>query len=246
MLHISIHAGPLKDATRFNAIAWVDIVYGRLDVIADYKTVLFQNGLGASPVAPIYTYPRWSASLWDLIARALALGLRTDVDVLNYEVPEVTLTRKLCAFASRISVLVEHTATRSKARKTLASAEITQHKQVRGTYVARFEEHGQKYAVLEPFSYQPDFFRPAELLLHACLMRLSGKLEFPPVPSLCLPDILRIAGKDHISVNRLVEPARTGFTSWLRQKSKALIPDANGKPTLARASLYQRFLKEAI
>lgn len=246
MLHVSIHAGPLKDATRFNAIAWVDIAYGKLDVIADYRTVLFQNGFGAAPPAPIYRYPRWSASLWDLIARALALGLRTDVDVLNYEIPEVILTRKLCAFASQISVLVEHTATRSKARKTLASAEITQHMKVRGAYVARFEEHGQKHAILEPFRFQPDFFRPAELLLHACLMRLSGKLKFPPVPSLCLPDRLRIADKDHISITRLVEPARTGFTSWLRQKSKTLIRDSDGKPTLARASLYQRFLKEAI
>jgi len=53
MLRVTIHAGGLNTATRFTQRAWLDIGYEKLAPVADYKTVLFQSGFGASVPAPI-------------------------------------------------------------------------------------------------------------------------------------------------------------------------------------------------
>jgi hypothetical protein len=123
MLRVSIHAGPMADISRYNLLAWLDIGYEKLAPIADYKVVLFQSGLGATPPYTLENYPRWSASLWDLTARAIALGLNADER--SETVPDVTHPRKGCAFASEISALIEHLpGGQSIRRRTLASASI--------------------------------------------------------------------------------------------------------------------------
>ncbi len=75
MLRLSIHAGPLTKISRFNRLDWVDIGYQSLAATADYKVVLFK--IGQDAMAPVFLngYPRWSASLWDLAARAIARSL---------------------------------------------------------------------------------------------------------------------------------------------------------------------------
>jgi hypothetical protein len=78
MLRVSIHAGPLREISRFNRVDWVDIGYDQLGVLANYKVVLFNVGEGVSSPVRLSSYPRWSASLWDLTARAIALGLSPD------------------------------------------------------------------------------------------------------------------------------------------------------------------------
>lgn len=50
MLKVSVHAGPLASASRFNLVAWVDIGYERLEPVADYKTVLYQGAIVKSGV----------------------------------------------------------------------------------------------------------------------------------------------------------------------------------------------------
>lgn len=74
MLRISVHAGLPSGASRYNRSDWLDIGYERLDADAEYKIVLFQAGIGACEPILLTGYPRWSASLWDLIARAIACG----------------------------------------------------------------------------------------------------------------------------------------------------------------------------
>jgi len=108
MLKVSIHAGPSEAVSRFNLLGWLDIGYEKLAPVADYKTFLFQSGVGASLPTSIYAYPRWSASLWDLTARAIALGLRTELDCLTEEVPTVQREGKAFAFAKQICALIEH------------------------------------------------------------------------------------------------------------------------------------------
>lgn len=247
MLKVSIHAGALDSATRYNQLAWLDIGYEALAPIATYKTLLFQNGVGASVPTPIYDYPRWSASLWDLVARAIALGLRTDLDCLNEEVPVVESPAKRWAYARQICAFIDHVPSAGEIhRRTLASAEITMVGRVRGTYVARFEEHTLSRFTTEQFEYRPAYLRPAELLLHACLYRLGGKAEFPPRPALNLPKPLSVDGRSCVPIHRLTEPARTGFSTWLHHIGKPPIEHAGAPHGIAPEQLYLKFLAEAV
>lgn len=77
MLRVSIHSGLPSEASRFNRTDWIDIGYQTLDAQAEYKIVLIENGKGAREPVYLKSYPRWSSSLWDLAARALALSLWT-------------------------------------------------------------------------------------------------------------------------------------------------------------------------
>lgn len=74
MLRVSVHAGLPSQASRYNRLGWLDIGYATLSPIANYKVFLFESGIGGREPVYLDNYPRWSASLWDLVARALALA----------------------------------------------------------------------------------------------------------------------------------------------------------------------------
>lgn len=247
MLRVSIHAGPLAKASRFNLVAWLDIAYDRLDPIANYKTVLFETGIGATMPASLTGYPRWSASLWDLTARALALGLSHDQDNPTEDVPELIAgDSKRFAFARHISAQITHTPAAGTHRKNLGSVEIGQVGRTRGTYVARFDEHTMPRQVTDPFMFAPAYLRTPELLLHACLVRLSGSHEMPPRPELCVPEAVEKDGLRYVAIHDLVEPARTGFADWLCRFSEPPIEHEGAPLGIAPESMYVQFLREAV
>lgn len=246
MLRVSIHAGPLDKASRFNLVAWLDIAYERLAPVANYKTVLFQSGLGATLPIHLEQYPRWSASLWDLTARAIALGLSPDQDNPTLAVPPVSPGGQRPAFARQICALIEHHPGTGTNRRTLGSVEVTQAGRTRCLYGARFDEHTAPRKTIEPFEFAPAFLRPAELLLHACLMRLTGTQEMPPWPMLCVPTPFVVDGLEYVAIHDLVEPARTGFVSWLHKFSEPPVEHESAHMGIAPSTLYDKFLSEAV
>lgn len=246
MLKVSIHAGPIKSVSPFNILGWLEIAYERLEPIADYKTMLYQKGIGAQVQTSIYKYPRWSASLWDLTARALALGLREDLDCLDEEVPAL-VEKKPFAFASEICALIEHTPPAGdQHRRQLATVSITQFGRRRGTYVATFEEHTAPTKTILPFVFRPAHMRPAELLLHACLHHLTGNATLPPRPGLCIPMPIVENGENYVPIHRLVEPARTGFNRWLFHVGMPPVTHVDAISGMAKEALYVQFLQEAV
>lgn len=246
MLRVFIHAGGLDTVTRYTQRAWIDIGYEKLAPVADYKTVLFQAGFGASMPAPIFRYPRWSASLWDLTSRSIVLGLRTDLDCFDEVVPPIEHQIKRFAFAKQICALIEHAGPRAQSLTTLATVQIDQVGRTRGLYVARFDEHTMTRHVTEPFVFHPGYLRPAELLLHACLIRLNGRVEMPARPALCIPDPIEKNGQRFVPIHRLVEPARTGFVSWLLRRNAPPVEHPGAHLGIAHESLYSTFLNEAV
>lgn len=246
MLHVSVHSGALTAASRFNTLAWLDIGYERLEPIADYKVVLFQSGIGATLPVTLPNYPRWSASLWDLTARALALCLSAASGEASEAIQPVPCTRKRFAFASRISAEIAHTPSGSgRHRRTLGTVEIAQAKQ-RGVYVARFDEHTQPRHTTAPFRFAADYLHPAELLLHACAVRLTGQAELPPRPALCVPPPVEINGVRFVPLHLLVEPARTGFAQWLARNSEPPLEHEKAPLGIAPETLYAQFLRDAV
>lgn len=246
MLRISIHAGARDNASPFNLLAWLDIGYDKLGPLANYKTVLYQSGRGVTLPAPIDQYPRWSASLWDLTARALAIGLREAPENLTEEVP-VVVTGKRIAFAAQLCALIEHVpGADQQHRRTLATMALSQVGKKRGTYTAVFDEHTMPVRTTDPFIFHPAFLRPAELVLHACLMLLSGKAELPTRPSLCFPDLIEAAGEKYVPIHRLVEPAKTGFVRWLTYNDVSVTQHPNAPLGMALAGMYIQFLTAVV
>lgn len=247
MLRINIHAGPLATTSRFTRRAWLDVAYEKLAPVADYKLVLFQSGFGASEPRVLPAYPRWSSSLWELVARGLALTLHPDEDSPQEEVVVQPAKRKNCAFAKTLCATIDHFAgPDNQKRDTLGSVEIIQAGRFRGHYQARFTEHAGKSCLTPVFRYAPDHFSPAELLLHACVARHGEQPVLPPRPALCVPLPVTRDGLRYIPVHRLVEPARTGFQNWLRQNSEPPVPEDGAPLGLAPEPLYAKFLHTAI
>lgn len=246
MLRVSIHAGPLATASRFNVVARVDIGYAALAPIADYKTVLHQKGIGATLPVALNQYPRWSASLWDLTARAIMLGLSPEeASPLEEPLPYQPLAKGF-AFAQRICAVIEHLSADERTLATLATTDISQCSRQRGTYRAVFDEHAMGRHVVERFEFRPEFLQPAELLSHACMVRLTGRPEMPPRPGLCAPEGLELNGVRYVPIHRLIEPARTGFVRWLRQSSEPPVVHIGAPQGIAPEGLYVTFLRSAI
>lgn len=248
MLHVSIHAGPLSGISHFNQVAWLNIGYNRLAPVADYKILGFAKGDGAGEPVTLSAYPRWSASLWDLTARAIALLLLPRNFPAVLTVPAFEPGEKRAAFATAMSALIQHRPSGTNARQPiLATVDIVQEGRNRGLYRASFVEDLSGVHRTEPFLFRPKFLDPTELLLHAALVHLTGQHEqMPPAPRLSVPEELDVGGERYLPIHRLVEPARTGFKRWMSHRSVAPVAHPEAPQGLAPAALYMRFLHEAI
>lgn len=248
MLKVSIHAGPLSQASRFNRLARLDIGYERLAPIADYKLVLFTTGEGARPPATLRNYPRWSASLWDLAARAIVLCLPREGGAPDEELPPHEPAASRFAFASTVCAVIEHLPGDSELRRrTLATLEIVQHGRSRGTYLARLTEDAFGPSETAPFVFRPRRLLAAELVARAAAVRLAGSAyALPERPALALPDTVVEDGVELLPIGRLVEPARTGFVRWLAVHSEPPLFTEDAPSGLAPPAMYKQFLEEAL
>jgi hypothetical protein len=99
MLKVSLHYATPATVSARNVLGRLDIAYAKLDANADYKALMFTTGIGEHEPLRLDNYPRWSASVWDLVARVVCLGLNNTESNWLVELP---FERK-CAFsASRI------------------------------------------------------------------------------------------------------------------------------------------------
>jgi hypothetical protein len=252
MLRVSIHAGPLRGISRFNRTDWLDIGYQKMEPKATYKIVLFKIGEGATSPVLLRKYPRWSASLWDLAARAIAAAL--------YPVPDNALepdpqeqvqpaqhTRKKRAFAESMSAVIQHIPNSGVGVRRLASMEISEHKSKRCKYRAHIDEDLHKAKKTESFTFAPLFLRPAELVLRAALFSMSGDIDvLPPRPPLLLPKDKLIDGARYVAIHQIKEPARTGLLRWLYQHNRLPIAHASAPEGLALWAVFEEFLRRAV
>jgi hypothetical protein len=247
MLRVSIHAGAAREVSRFNRVDWLDIGYDELAPIADYKVVLFQAGEGARRPIRLAGYPRWSSSLWDLTARALALSLSPEGAPVEEKVTPAKQLIKRCAFASALTVIIQHFPNAGVRVRRLGEMEIVQHKAARGVYRARIDEDLQPSHTTVPFLFAPKALRPAELVLRATLFALTGSTdELPPRPPLLLPKAESIDGKPCIRIRRLAEPARTGFVRWLYRERTPPVAHEGAPDAIAPEAAFLEFLHRAI
>lgn len=225
MLRVYLHTGSLAQRSPSNQLAVLDIAYARQGAFSDYLVAMSLSGTGEVPPDRLEKYPRWSASLWDLTARALTRILyRED------QAPPLATPDRRCASASRLCASIERATLTDKGMQ-LGTAEIAQVPGQRGAYTVQLTED-----ILGPrsagFSYGLKSLNPADLLLRALCFTLFNQDRLGPRPRLILPATLRLEGVDCFDVASLGEPARTGF---LRFKEVLLEP-------MAKADDYATFL----
>jgi hypothetical protein len=230
MLRVSIHAGALEARTLNNQLAALDIAYFKKAALADYLAALTLRQDGAMEPAYVRDYPRWSASLWDLVARALTQSLyRAD------QAPPVGKVDLRCAYATRICATLERASADDRGVQ-LGTVEIAQLDPKQRTYTAKFTEDigGERSA---QFQYGSKRLNYADLLLRAICWALYGTDVLGPRPKLILPPSMVIDGVDRFHLEALTEPARTGFIRHQTLRAPTAAPEQ-----LPRADEYVQFL----
>lgn len=249
MIKLSIFAGPLESANLHNRLAWLDLAYHEVRPYASYKACLFQSGQGCSPTVLLRSYPRWSSSIWDLMARVISLCLNVqgkeegqDLEVL----PEPIGGSKAVAFAEEISATVEHHAGGKVTRiRTVCTMSIKRGRK-KGSYVASLTDNmGQSFEGIEVV-YRPSVFQPALLVAKVACQHLHGDSnKLPTRPLLVLPRPQAEKGYNWICVHAVREPAKSGFLRWLSESKIPLITsDLYGE--VVDADYYAQFLTESL
>lgn len=76
MLRVTVELLPGGREEGKQLLATADIARVKNGALADYKVELRDEALGTvGSIAYVRDYPRWSASVWDLVARSLGAGL---------------------------------------------------------------------------------------------------------------------------------------------------------------------------
>ena len=230
MLKVSLHNSELRTRALNNQLAVLDIAYHRQDAVADYLLAFSARGRGEVAPDLLLNYPRWSASLWDLTARALTRVLfRSD------QAPPAGAPDRRCAYATRLCAAIELQTLDGRGLE-IATAQIQQDPRHRGLYQARFDED-----ILGPKTGQFEFGKkaldPAELLLRAICWTYYGADTLGPLPALILPPSMKVEGVEMFHLEALGEPAKTGFLRHIGKHLPGFRPAA-----MQRAEDYVSFL----
>jgi hypothetical protein len=229
MLHVYIHSGTLNERNPGNQLAALDIAYEKRSHLADYKVSLVVKGHGqVCKEEKLRGYPRWSGSLWDLIARALTRALY-EAD----QAPPAPPVDRRCAYATKLCVAV-HRATLDGQGFEVATGEVVQNGK-RGFYTVNLEEDilGRRSAT---FSYGSKRLVHTDLVLRALCWALFNKDTLDRRPALILPPAIKIDGVERFDIENLDEPARTGFIRYCSPAGTASVEP------MPKAEDYVRFL----
>lgn len=230
MLKVSIHIGELSTLATNNQLGVLDVAYSKQEALAQYMVALSMRPAGEYAPATVPDYPRWSASLWDLVARAL-----TRVLYQAEQAPPTAKPDRRCAYATRLCGTIEGV-TATDRGLALGAFEIAQRGNQRGTYTATFTEDILGSREVE-FDYGCKALNPADLLLRAICWALFGTELLGARPKLILPPSMVIDGQDRFHIEALTEPAKTGFKRF----QAARLPTAAPEP-LPLSKDYVQFL----
>jgi len=233
MLKVYIYSGGLASQSPSKQLAVLDIAYAKKSYLSDYTVALSLRGVGEVQPDTVEQYPRWSASLWDLVARALTRILyRSD------QAPAQSKPDKRCAYATKICARIERSSLDERGVE-LGTVEIAQDPKRRGAYEAVFWEEPNTTRRVT-FCYGLKSLSVTDLLLRAICWDLFDQDTLGERPGLILPATLTIEGKEQFHVPTLKEPAKTGFMRYLQDRHTSVQKMAQ----MALVEDYVKFLME--
>jgi hypothetical protein len=243
MLKISLHFATPSGASAENVLGRLDIGYAKLDAKADYKVVMFSSGKGDHSPAKVKEYPRWSASVWDLVARAICQSLHA-AEVIPKTDP---MRFGKCAFIDDLTAIIEHWPDGLDVRRsTIGTAHIHMNRR-RGHYTAMFETDFQgQQAAGEDFWYKPKVMNPWDLLVNAYAWTAHQSFELPARPKLYKPIPFPAGNRSLVSLDTVNEPAYSGILKWLHKRGlPTLTSDLVDGPCVSEVHFVE-FLRKAV
>ncbi len=243
MFKVTLHAGNIKEATLHNTLGKLDFGYATLDAVATYKAELFTNAIGSHGLTFIENYPRWSASIWDLIARVVCKGM-----YLSEELPEIPAVAegKGRAYARRMCAIVEHWKDGEETRRArVGTAQLTMQER-RCLYICELEDDLVGTRTSRVFGHAPERLQHWDLLCRAVNWTDAGAAQIPPRPPYRDVKPFIFEGESYIGIGRLKEPARTGLLRWMAREGLPVrhLPDAPSG--ILAEKTYEQFLRVAL
>lgn len=243
MFKVTIHAGSIKDACLHNMLGKLDFGYSKLDVIADYKAELFSCGIGSHGVTHLERYPRWSASIWDLVARLVTQGLYT-----KEELPEIACgpASKGGAYASRMCAVVEHWSELAETRRArVATAQLTQQSR-KCDYVCELHDDLMGTRTSGVFRHAPEVLQHWDLLARAVNWTDAKQWQLPPRPPLRLTQPFEENGQNYVGLGKVAQPARRGLEQWLARQGITIARPSDAPSGIVLEEHYVKFMSKAL
>lgn len=240
MLKVYLHFATPDKVSPKNLLGRLDIGYATLDAHADYKLVMTLAGEGEMPPNRLANYPRWSASVWDLVTRSICMCLHR-----REELPG-DLTRGRGAFIENLTAVIEHWPDGVDNRKSTVGTAHVQMRRRRCHYTATFQDDILGESQSSIFVHAPDGLMPWDLLARAYAWTVHEKTDLPPRPELYTPIPVEQAGQSYVALDTVSEPASTGITRWLQKLGrKAVAVDFLHGPCVPE-SWFVEFLRRAV
>lgn len=219
MLKVTLHYGKPGEVTHANMLGRMDIAYAKLDARADYKVLMFTAGVGEQPPVRILDYPRWSASIWDLVARAIRLTLNGSEDC-QLENPS---SSRRGAFIEDLTAVIEHWPDGFDTRRSRVATAHVKMGRRRGHYTASFEDDLTGTRQSGVFLHRPPGINAWDLLTRAYAWTLTETFQLPPRPTLYTPIPVEHGGASYVCLDTVAEPAATGIRRWLAGRDGAVV-----------------------
>jgi hypothetical protein len=242
MLKISLHYATPATVNERNVLGRLDIAYAKLDAKADYKALMFVTGVGELAAIRLEGYPRWSASIWDLVARVVCLGLSHKEAISPAELPYV----RKCAFIDDMTAVIEHCPDGLDSRRAVVATAHIHRGRRKGHYTATFTSDLHAPMQSTVFAHTPLGLSPWDLLARAYAWTVHERFELPPRPTLYTPIPVLHGERSYVALETVRQPARTGILRWLTKRGLAPAKvDLVTGPCVTEAQFVE-FLSKAI
>lgn len=242
MLKLSLHASAPRNICAQNRIGSLDVAYEKLAARADYKAVMWTAGLGEQTPVKLQNYPRWSASIWDLLVRIICLSLNRKEDIW----PAVIPNQRTGPYMLDLTAHVEHWPDGFDTRRAVVGTAYVHMCTRRRNYRATFHDDILGEQTTEVFRHTPAVLTAWDLLARAYGWATTGAPELPPRPELYKPIPVAMGADSYVNLDTVSEPARTGCYRWLdKQRLDTVeVPDIEG-PCVTEQQ-FVTFLQKAI
>ena len=217
MLKVTLHNSKPGRTSPNNLLGKLDIGYAKLNSMADYKAMMLSAGIGEHAPISLTDYPRWSASMWDLIARVICIGINRREAVWPADIPNA----RRGAYIENMTAIVEHWPDGFEIRRaTIGTAHVEMCAR-RCNYVATFDDDMCGRQRSDVFRHTPVALTPWDLLARAFAQAFNGCFELPPRPRPYLPISVEHAGASYVVLDTLQLPARKAVERWLAYRRLA-------------------------
>jgi hypothetical protein len=242
MLKVTLHTGKPARANECNLLGRLDIGYASLDAHADYKAVMLSSGLGEQAPVTLKGYPRWSASLWDLVARVACLSLSGQEAVWPAEIP----VARTGAYSVELSAIVEHWPDGLGTRRAKVGTAHLVMQSRRCNYRATFTDDILGSQTSTVFRHTPKVLTPWDLLVRAYAWTTTETFALPSRPKLYTPLPFEHEGTSYVCLDTVQEPARTGCLRWLLKRGVEAVTVPFVEGPCVTETRFVEFLQKAV